>query len=195
MSSDAPDLREATPLAARSTGSLLRGRVDAGTWAHAFAAGGYRSAALADRDGLYTTVRFLQACHEHGVRPIVGTELSAGRVGKAGAAEGDDGPAVALALARNRSGYAALCRLLTARHLAPERAWDDVCAEALAGGDAHLIALTDAAAESVLARCHARGFDPRSPLTASAHDGALPLLWRGVDEPRAGSRAFRAALA
>ena len=46
MSADGPDLREATPLAARSTGSLLRGRVDAGAWARAFAAGGVGASVL-----------------------------------------------------------------------------------------------------------------------------------------------------
>lgn len=189
------DLRDATPLALSSTGSLLRGRVEPAAWAGALVERGYRAAALADRDGLYVAVHFVKACQDAGIRPILGAALSAGLVGKAGAAAGEDGPAVALALCRNRAGYAALCRLLSARHLEPERPWEEVCAAAAREGDLHLVALSDASAERLLLACRAQGFDPLD--RADGPDGAdgLPRLWRGVATPRPEGETLSAALA
>lgn len=59
--------------------------------------------ALTDTNGLYGLVWFIQIARELGVRPIVGAEIRAA-----------DGRAVLLA--KDRRGYSALCRALTARH-------------------------------------------------------------------------------
>jgi error-prone DNA polymerase len=65
---------------------------------------GMSSMALTDVNGLYGLIWFLQCCSERGLRPIVGAELRTR----------DER---ALVLARNREGYATLCRLISRRHL------------------------------------------------------------------------------
>jgi DNA polymerase III alpha subunit len=67
---------------------------------------GMRTLALTDTNGLYGLVWFLQCAAERGLRPIVGAELLT------------DGER-AVVLARNREGYATLCRLISSRHLEP----------------------------------------------------------------------------
>jgi error-prone DNA polymerase len=59
--------------------------------------------ALTDTNGLYGTIRFLEVAREQGLKPIIGTELvsDAHR---------------AVLLAKNPTGYANLCRILSARH-------------------------------------------------------------------------------
>jgi DNA polymerase III subunit alpha len=65
---------------------------------------GYSTLGLTDKDGLYGAVAFVKAARERGIHPIVGTVL-------------DDGRERATLLARDRSGYSALCRLVSAFHL------------------------------------------------------------------------------
>jgi error-prone DNA polymerase len=67
---------------------------------------GMKAMALTDTNGLYGLVWFLQYAAERGLRPIVGAELRT-----------DTERAVLLA--RNREGYATLCRLISRRHLEP----------------------------------------------------------------------------
>jgi error-prone DNA polymerase len=67
---------------------------------------GMRTLALTDTNGLYGLVWFLQCAAERGLRPIVGAELGA---------QGER----AVILARNREGYATLCRMISHRHLEP----------------------------------------------------------------------------
>src|SRR3954462_6256284 len=61
--------------------------------------------ALLDRDGGYGAQRFSVAAREHGVRPIVGAELTM-----------EDGSVVPV-LVKDRRGYRNLCELLTEAHL------------------------------------------------------------------------------
>ncbi len=68
---------------------------------------GCRALALTDTNGLYGAVPFVKAARKEGIAPLLGVELDGGR---------EDGPR-ALVLARGAAGYAALCRLVTARHL------------------------------------------------------------------------------
>jgi error-prone DNA polymerase len=65
--------------------------------------------ALLDRNGVYGAQRFSVAAREHGVRPIVGAELSM-----------EDG-AILPVLVENRAGYKNLCELLTQAHLRSEK--------------------------------------------------------------------------
>src|SRR2546430_6789552 len=65
--------------------------------------------ALCDRNGVYGAQRFSVAAREHGVRPIIGCELSM-----------EDG-AVLPVLVENRAGYKNLCELLTQAHLRSEK--------------------------------------------------------------------------
>ena len=75
--------------------------------------------ALLDRNGVYGVQRFSVAAREHGVRPIIGAELSM-----------EDGSVLPV-LVENRTGYKNLCELLTHAHLRSEKGkcavqWDDL---------------------------------------------------------------------
>ena len=61
--------------------------------------------ALLDRNGVYGAQRFAVAAREHGVRPIVGAELTM-----------EDGSILPV-LVKNRRGYENVCELLTQAHL------------------------------------------------------------------------------
>ncbi|MGA2174520.1 MAG: error-prone DNA polymerase [Verrucomicrobiota bacterium] len=92
-------------LHARSAFSFLRASSPPEQLAAAAAELGLRALALCDRDGLYGAPRFCQAAREHGLRPILGAEVTM-----------EDG-AVLPVLVENRAGYQNLCRLLTRAHL------------------------------------------------------------------------------
>src|SRR5258707_10800631 len=75
--------------------------------------------ALCDRDGVYGAQRFSVAAREHGIRPIIGAELSM-----------EDGSILPV-LVENRTGYNNLCQLLTQAHLRSEKGkcpvrWDEL---------------------------------------------------------------------
>src|SRR6476620_12476465 len=75
--------------------------------------------ALLDRNGVYGAQRFFVAAREHGVRPIIGAELSM-----------EDGSILPV-LVENRTGYKNLCELLTQTHLRNEKGkcavhWDEL---------------------------------------------------------------------
>src|SRR2546423_10936098 len=75
--------------------------------------------ALCDRNGVYGAQRFSVAAREHGVRPIVGAELSM------------DDRGILPVLVENRIGYKNLCELLTQAHLRSEKGkceikWDEL---------------------------------------------------------------------
>ncbi len=74
---------------------------------------GYRYLALTDRDGMYGVPKFLAACAEYGILPIVGAEITVerGKDGEAGVAGGERGHLVLLC--ESMEGYASLCRLIT----------------------------------------------------------------------------------
>jgi error-prone DNA polymerase len=65
---------------------------------------GYPALALTDHDGVYGSLEFAHAAKAFGVRPITGAEVTL-----------DDGSHVTL-LVETATGYANLCRLLTAAH-------------------------------------------------------------------------------
>lgn len=105
---------------------------------------------LTDRDGLYGAVRFAKACQAAGVSPIVGVDLAVREpwlkqrpMPRRAAAKGGEIrdprlPRVVVS-ATSRAGWARLCRLVTAVHLAGERgrpvADPMAIAEAAASGD------------------------------------------------------------
>jgi error-prone DNA polymerase len=75
--------------------------------------------ALCDRNGVYGSQRFSVAAREHGVRPIIGAELSMKTGG------------ILPVLVENRTGYKNLCELLTQAHLRNEKGkcevkWDEL---------------------------------------------------------------------
>jgi error-prone DNA polymerase len=90
---------------------------------------GMDTLALTDRDGMYGAVKFVKACRSAGIRPVFGVDLAMApttppesRTGRRTPARGgafldDTHPRVVL-LARDGRGWAALCRLVSATHLA-----------------------------------------------------------------------------
>jgi error-prone DNA polymerase len=75
--------------------------------------------AVLDRNGVYGAQRFSVGAREHGIRPIIGTELSM-----------EDGSILPI-LVENRTGYKNLCELLTQAHLRSEKGkcavrWDEL---------------------------------------------------------------------
>jgi error-prone DNA polymerase len=102
---------------------------------------GMPAVALTDRDGLYGAARFVHACREAGVRPILGASLTV----RAPTPPPDDTHLVLLAA--DDAGYANLCRLITDAHMLGERgdpwvALEQICAHAegmvaLAGPRSH----------------------------------------------------------
>src|SRR4051812_37139090 len=97
---------------------------------------GMDTLALTDRDGMYGVVKFATACRKAGVRPVFGVDLavapttpaeprSAVGTGRRTPARGgafiEDGLPRVVLLARDGRGWAALCRLVSATHLAGER--------------------------------------------------------------------------
>ena len=108
---------------------------------------GQPALALTDHDGLYGAVRFAKACAKRGIKPIFGAEVrvqsllpaadpddagpmrsgaaaapSSGVAGTSRAGTPPNDPHHLVLLAETREGYANLCRLLSAAHLAdPER--------------------------------------------------------------------------
>ena len=100
---------------------------------------GYERLALTDRDGLYGVVKFVEACRDHDIEPVVGVDLALEpptptissrprrTPAKGGAAVDDRGPRVTV-LARGAAsglakgvGWGQLCRLVTDAHLVGER--------------------------------------------------------------------------
>ncbi len=122
---------------------------------------GQPALALTDRDGLYGAVRFVQACDEAGIAPVLGVDLAIG-AGRADAGAGSDiaagqgvragranpvrgGAAVdprhprVTVLARGQGGgvdpgvgWGRLCRLVTQTHLSGERGTPVSSAELIA---------------------------------------------------------------
>jgi error-prone DNA polymerase len=80
---------------------------------------GMPAVALTDRDGLYGVARFVTACREVGVKPILGAWLTASTAAPVDGV--GPSPNRVLLLARDARGYANLCRLITAAHMAGDR--------------------------------------------------------------------------
>ncbi|GAA1942340.1 DNA polymerase III subunit alpha [Streptomyces durmitorensis] len=92
---------------------------------------GMDALALTDRDTLAGTVRFAKACAKAGVRPLFGTELAVGEPAPAsgarrrtpvrgGAFIDESTPRVTFLARDGATGWAALCRLITAAHRSGE---------------------------------------------------------------------------
>jgi error-prone DNA polymerase len=116
-------------LDARSFFSLKEGAFSPELLAVRAAELGMPAVAMTDRDGLYGAARFVKACADVGIRPILGTSLTV----RAPAPPPVDAHVVLLA--EDGRGYANLCRLVTDAHLLGERgdpwvATEQICAHA-----------------------------------------------------------------
>ncbi len=96
------------PLAVRSHYSLMRGTDSPDAICRAARRMGYDRLALTDTDTLAGLWKFLYACREEGLTPIVGAEITDPKKGHR-----------AVCLVKDAAGYANLCRLITRRQRDP----------------------------------------------------------------------------
>ena len=94
--------------------SLLDGYASPADLAQAAARAGMPALALTDHDALYGAVEFYDACHQAGIQPILGMELSLD-LGP------QPSPTSVVLLAQNLEGYANLCRLSSTLQAGPDR--------------------------------------------------------------------------
>ena len=130
-----------------TTWSLRDGAIPAESLPHLAAALGYDAVAMTDHDALTGAVRFARGCRAAGVKPIYGAELTL-----------TDGSHVT-AIARDKTGYGNLCRLISASHLGNERGKPGTTMEAIAERADGLF---------VLSGCE------RGPVAKLAAAGAIP---------------------
>nr|WP_320190777.1 DNA polymerase III subunit alpha [uncultured Desulfobacter sp.] len=97
------------PLAVHSHYSLMWGVPGVRELCARAKALGYTALALTDTNNLYGLWPFLDACAEFDLRPLVGAEITDTNTGSK-----------VVALVKNSTGYANLCRLLTQRHRDPD---------------------------------------------------------------------------
>jgi error-prone DNA polymerase len=109
---------------------------------------GMPALALTDRDGLYGAVKHAQACADAGIAAVLGADLvlAAGSQARAGhhaapaRLRGEGAPRITV-LAEGRRGWASLCRLVSAAHLAGQRGAPAVTMDLVAAHAAGLIVL------------------------------------------------------
>ena len=110
------------PLRVFSSFTMLEGAMEPKAIAKYAAKLGFPAIGLTDRNGLYASMAFGEACLGEGVQPIVGATLAVAR-------PDDIGPKGTLdwvvLLAQDEDGYAALCRLVSAAHARSSGRRDD----------------------------------------------------------------------
>jgi error-prone DNA polymerase len=104
---------------------------------------GMPAVALVDRDGLYGAARFVDACAREGVHSILGASLTVRGPGTLPLSRTGRKPpdANVVLLARDATGYANLCRLVTDAHMAGERGDPSVTPEQVCAHAAGIVAL------------------------------------------------------
>ena len=142
------------PLRVFSSFTMLEGAMEPKAIAKHAKKLGFPAVALADRNGLYASMPFGDACLAEGVQPIVGAMLAVARPGDIGPAGTIDWLAL---LAQDEVGYDNLCRLVSAAHLdRPIHEEPHVPFDALEGRAEGLICLT-AGREGAITRLFADG--------------------------------------
>ena len=142
------------PLRVFSSFTMLEGAMEPKTVAEKAAKLGFPAVALTDRNGLYGSMSFSDACVAKGVQPIVGAMLGVARPPAIGGEAANDWLAL---LAQTEQGYANLCKLVSAAHLdRPLEQEPHVEFAKLDGLSEGLIAMT-AGAEGAIAKLLADG--------------------------------------
>ena len=142
------------PLRVLSSFTMLEGAMEPKTIAELAARRGFPAVALTDRNGLYGAMSFSDACTAKGVQPIVGAMLGVARPPEIG---GDAGIDWLVLLAQDETGYANLCKLVSAAHLdRPVEQEPHVAFAALERLNSGLIVLT-AGSDGALCRLLAAG--------------------------------------
>ncbi|MEO1044959.1 MAG: DNA polymerase III subunit alpha [Pseudomonadota bacterium] len=138
------------PLSVFSSYTMLDGAIDPAAIAAAARKRGFPAIAITDRNGLYGSMAFADACFAAGVQPIVGAHIAVARPG----ASDNGAPLIdwLCLLAQDEGGYQNLCALVSAAHLdRPIEQPPHIGLERLARHGEGLIALTGAG-EGALAR-------------------------------------------
>ena len=150
---------------------MLEGAIDPKKIAKQAKALGFPAAAITDRNGLYGSMAFSDACKDEGVQPIIGAMVGISRPDRpANAAPVHDWIAL---YAQDRAGYDNLCALVSMAHLdRPVEEVPHVSLDMLVGRTEGLIALT-AGAEGALARLFAED----QPVAALAYAKRLEALF------------------
>jgi len=150
---------------------MLEGAIDPKKIAKQAKALGFPAAAITDRNGLYGSMAFSDACKDEGVQPIIGAMVGISRPDRpANAAPVHDWIAL---YAQDRAGYDNLCALVSMAHLdRPVEEVPHISLDMLAGRTEGLIALT-AGAEGALARLFAED----QPVAALAYAKRLEALF------------------
>ncbi|MFC7537674.1 DNA polymerase III subunit alpha [Sphingomonas sp. GCM10030256] len=141
------------PLRVFSSFSMLEGAMEPKAIAKLAAKLGFPAVGLTDRNGLYASMAFSEACSGEGVQPIVGATVGVVRPDDVSGTQ----PDWLVLLAKDEDGYANLCRLVSAAHMdRPDTDAPHVEFAALERYSAGLIALT-AGGEGAVARLLADG--------------------------------------
>jgi len=152
---------------------MLEGAIDPKAIAKQAKKLGFPAAALTDRNGLYASMAYSDACKGEGVQPVIGTMLCVARPDRPqGAAPVYDWLAL---YAQTDRGYDNLCALVSMAHLdRPVEEQAHVPLSALEGHSDDLLCLT-AGGEGALARLFAED----QPAAARAYADALERLFPG----------------
>ena len=104
---------------------------------------GMPAVALTDRDGLYGTARFVDACQKVGVKPILGATLTVRDPSPRRGDPRSPTPAATsvILLAQDDRGYANLCRLITDAHMTGERGDPSLVSEQICAHPQGLVCL------------------------------------------------------
>jgi error-prone DNA polymerase len=103
-------------LSARTSFSFLSGATPPEFMVFRAAELGYDAIAITDRDGLYGIVRACEEAAKHGIRVIVGCELTLEQEGLEGVPEVPGKPSTLTVLVEDHTGYTNLCKILSESH-------------------------------------------------------------------------------
>ncbi|MGE4431826.1 MAG: DNA polymerase III subunit alpha [Sphingobium sp.] len=160
------------PLRIFSSFTMLDGAIDPKAIAKQAKKLGFPAAALTDRNGLYASMAYSDACKGEGVQPLIGAMLCVARPDRPqGAAPVYDWLAL---YAQTDRGYDNLCALVSMAHLdRPVEEQAHVAFSALEGRTDDLICLT-AGGEGALARLYAEDQPAAARLYIEALERAFP---------------------
>ena len=160
------------PLRVFSSFTMLEGAIEPKAIAKRAKELGFPAVAVADRNGLYASMSFGDACIKSGIQPIIGTLLA---VKRPDMPDGVAAPIDWLALyAQDEAGYLNLCDLVSMAHLdRPTEEDARIPFDALEGRTEGLLCLT-AGREGALARLYAEQQDRAADAYARRLEALFP---------------------
>ncbi|MDF2382389.1 DNA polymerase III subunit alpha [Nostoc ellipsosporum NOK] len=160
------------PLRVFSSFTMLEGAIEPKAIAKRAKELGFPAVAVADRNGLYASMSFGDACIKSGIQPVIGTLLA---VKRPDMPDGVTAPIDWLALyAQDEAGYLNLCDLVSMAHLdRPVEEDAHIPFDALTGRTEGLLCLT-AGREGALARLYAEQQDSAADSYARRLEALFP---------------------